>query len=206
MGPCLLNDNTGQLIDAIRHDKGESKYILDEIFRRWMTGEGKECSWEGLIECLRFAKLIVLAEELESACARENKHADPLSETFSTLLSSTPTPHAKEKEQVKEQLKRENYSNVIYSVISAVIISFLCCFFGRACNWFKDDSTPGTEVPSHIRNFKFFFVSSHVLALSPSQHPALQCCMKKTGGRGICQHMMLTQYIFCVHGLVHVNT
>lgn len=144
MGICLLNDDTGQLIDAIILDKRESKHILDEIFRRWKTGEGKACNWDGLIECLRFAKLITLAEDLESACARENKHADPQAGTFSSLPSSTPTLHAKRK-KIDEQLKHENDTespaNVIFSVTIVVVITVLSLYLG--CCYLKHNSTSG---------------------------------------------------------------
>ena len=147
VGFCLLNDDTGQVINTIRHDKRESKYILDEIFRRWMTGEGKEYSWEGLIECLKIAELNVLAEDLESACDRMNKHTDRQTETFSSLPSSTQTPHAKEKYQANEQLKLENdmksSTYVIFSVTTALIVTLVLSLFFGYC-WFKRDTIPGT--------------------------------------------------------------
>lgn len=151
VGTCLLNDDTGQVIDAIILDKRESKYILDEIFRRWIAGEGIKYSWEGLIKCLKFAKLNVLAEDLELVCTGENKHSDQQTETISSSPSSIPTPHFKEKEQVNEQLKPENHMEysayVIFSVITALIITVLSFFFGGY--WFKRDSTSGTDFPSH---------------------------------------------------------
>ena len=74
------------MINAISFNKREAEHIPNEIFRRWIAGVGKKCSWEVLIKCLRFTKLIALAEDLESACgrARENEHIDRWTETFSS--------------------------------------------------------------------------------------------------------------------------
>ena len=144
LGRCLLNDDTGQVIEGIKDDYSGSKVRLDEIFRRWIKGEGKKWSWKGLIKCLKFAKLNSLAEDLELACSRENKHTDQQTETFPSIPSSTPVPHFKEKEQVNEQvneqLKQENDTEswiyVIFSMITGLIVFTVFYLF-------KSDTTSG---------------------------------------------------------------
>ena len=159
VGICLLNDDTGQLMKAIIHDNRELQHILDEIFRRWITGRGKKYSRKVFIECLIIAKLIVLAEDLESACDRENKHTDRQTETFSSLPSSTQTFQAKEKNQVNEQLSdMESSTFAILSAITTLIVVILSLLFGCYC--FKRDSIPGTyftcmDISLQYLNFPF---------------------------------------------------
>ena len=71
LGTFLLNDNTGVILKQIENDFKRSSKILDEIFDRWVRGEGKVVrersnTWEKLVEYLRIAKLHVLADKIES--------------------------------------------------------------------------------------------------------------------------------------------
>ena len=80
LGTFLLNDNTGVTLKKIENDFKHTNKILDEIFDRWMRGEGqvgKERSntWRMLVKYLRIAKLHVLADEIESVlefCAEKS--------------------------------------------------------------------------------------------------------------------------------------
>ena len=170
VGTCLLKDSTGKVMEVINHDNKKLKEKLEDIFRRWINGEGKKCSREEFINCLKFAKLNALAEDLELACARENKHTDRQTETFSSLPSSTPAPHAKEKEHVNEQLKQENdmesSTYVMYVIFSVIIASIIAIFCGFEC-----DSTPGTEFPSQMH---VLCVSNPVLYYIPTK-PQCSC-------------------------------
>ena len=71
LGTFLLNDNIGVTLKNIEKDFQYTNKILDEIFDRWMRGEGqvgKERSntWRMLVKYLRIAKLHVLADKIES--------------------------------------------------------------------------------------------------------------------------------------------
>ena len=71
LGVFLLNDDTGVILHRIKNDFKRSDEILDEIFDRWIRGEGqiareKTNSWGKLVKYLQIAKLLVLADEIES--------------------------------------------------------------------------------------------------------------------------------------------
>ena len=71
LGTFLLNDNTGVILKQIENDFKRSSKILDEIFDRWVRGEGKVIrersnTWEKLVEYLRISKLNTLADDIES--------------------------------------------------------------------------------------------------------------------------------------------
>ena len=67
----LLHDSNGIILQRLKNDLKRSSEILDEIFDRWVRGEGqvgKERSntWEKLVEYLRISKLHALADKIES--------------------------------------------------------------------------------------------------------------------------------------------
>ena len=71
LGTFLLNDNDGVILQQIENDFKHSNKILDEIFDRWMRGEGqvgreRSNTWEKLVECLRNSELHALADKIES--------------------------------------------------------------------------------------------------------------------------------------------
>ena len=78
VGICLLNDDDGAKLDAIMDDERKAKNKLDVIFRRWIKGEGKKCTWEVLRQCLEHAELITLAEKVESACSMARDAANEM--------------------------------------------------------------------------------------------------------------------------------
>ena len=66
-GLQLLNDESGQIVDAIieqKHEKADK--INYEILKRWVNGEGKPRSWETLIEVLEDCELGTLAQEIKN--------------------------------------------------------------------------------------------------------------------------------------------
>ena len=84
LGTFLLNDETGVVLQRISQDYRFSKQIIDEIFDRWIRGEGqigilKLNTWDMLVKYLKYAKLMVLADELESIlqyCTHKGMHSE----------------------------------------------------------------------------------------------------------------------------------
>ena len=72
LGMHLLNDEDGVIVRTIEHDRKLTADILVEIFRRWIRGYqmkrsgNKTNTWEKLVEYLQYAKLMALADEIES--------------------------------------------------------------------------------------------------------------------------------------------
>ena len=71
VGTFLLNDETGGILKQIKRDYRLSKQIIDEIFDRWIRGEGqigilKLNTWEMLVKYLKYAELMVLADKIEA--------------------------------------------------------------------------------------------------------------------------------------------
>ena len=68
VGINLLNDVQGTIINTI---KSSERYIAEdvvrEIFRRWIKGEGAPVSWKTLINTLKKAKFVALANEIVDA-------------------------------------------------------------------------------------------------------------------------------------------
>lgn len=70
LGTYLLNDEDGSTIKTIKHDHRWTADILGEIFHRWIGGRQTKCgkktnTWEKLVEYLRYARLMVLADDIE---------------------------------------------------------------------------------------------------------------------------------------------
>ena len=69
----LLNDSNGNKVKGIaaaEHDVPVQ--ITREILQRWLKGEGRlPVSWRTLVECLRDAKLNVVAEDIESVLSQD---------------------------------------------------------------------------------------------------------------------------------------
>ena len=84
LGVFLLHDDTGIILHRIKNDFKRSSEILDELFNRWIRGEGqvgreRSNTWRMLIKYLQIAKLLVLAEEIESVlqyCAEKSLKSD----------------------------------------------------------------------------------------------------------------------------------
>ena len=105
LGPYLLDDDDGSIMDTITHDYRFAREILGEIFRRWMRRQplrsgDKTNTWEMLVKYLKYSELMALADEIESVlqfCAvhvddeecvhgyGERKHEAPMVETTSFL-------------------------------------------------------------------------------------------------------------------------
>ena len=84
LGTFLLNDETGDIMQKINRDYRLSKQRIDEIFDRWIRGEGqhgvmKSNTWQMLVECLGHVKLKALADKIDSVlkfCSNENMNLD----------------------------------------------------------------------------------------------------------------------------------
>ena len=85
----MLNDNDGNIIANIKKDQHEIDDILDKIFHRWSSGEGKSYTWKEFIRCLKYAKLRVLADKLEKRCTRKRPTIDIVEKVSSFLPSSS---------------------------------------------------------------------------------------------------------------------
>ena len=80
LGIYLLNDKDGNIMKVIENDYKFTKKILDEVFHLWIRGHrlmhGKKTNtWEMLVEGLEYAKLMVLADKIESVlqfCSEDN--------------------------------------------------------------------------------------------------------------------------------------
>ena len=71
VGTCLLNDIDGAIMKVIERDhRYYTKYIMDEVFDRWIRreyqeGEGHSNTWQTLVKCLRFIQMNTLADDIE---------------------------------------------------------------------------------------------------------------------------------------------
>ena len=81
LGTYLLNDEDGGTIRKIERDYKFTEKILEEVFHRWLTGQGLKGknTWETLIKYLKHTKLMVLVDEIESVlqfCTEKTMHVD----------------------------------------------------------------------------------------------------------------------------------
>ena len=67
-GVLLLEDKTGDKVKSLEsHYKEDPERINQEIFRRWLRGEGKQpVMWKTLIEVLHDSRLSCVSEEIEA--------------------------------------------------------------------------------------------------------------------------------------------
>lgn len=89
-GVLLLEDETGSKVNAIEsHYKEDPERINQEIFRRWLRGEGKQpVTWKTLIEVLDDSHLSRVSEEIEATFTK------PLVQSTKPLVQSTePSVH-----------------------------------------------------------------------------------------------------------------
>ena len=65
-GTFLLKDNTGFLVDAIKHDcLGMTHEITRKILQEWLAGKGEPVTWACLVETLHRCNLNALADEIQ---------------------------------------------------------------------------------------------------------------------------------------------
>ena len=65
-GTFLLKDDTGVLVDAIKHDcLGKTHQITRKILQEWLAGKGEPVTWACLVKTLRRCKLNALADEIQ---------------------------------------------------------------------------------------------------------------------------------------------
>ena len=82
LGTYLLNDEYGEIMRTIKRDYKFTEEILDEVFHRWIKGQGqkdgkKMNNWETLVACLKRSQLMALADEIERVlhfCAEKTLH------------------------------------------------------------------------------------------------------------------------------------
>ena len=79
LGLCLFNDES--IMETIKQDNKDLGDILDDIFDHWIHGQGQESkinTWETLVNCLRFAELYTLADEMEAVLQFCDDHGEKL--------------------------------------------------------------------------------------------------------------------------------
>ena len=84
LGTYLLNDEDGGMMRMIKRDYKFTEEILEEIFHRWIKGQGqkdgkKMNTWETLVKCLKHSKFMALADKIEAVlhfCAEKALHMD----------------------------------------------------------------------------------------------------------------------------------
>ena len=65
-GTFLLKDDTGFLVDAIKHDcLGMTHGITRKILQEWLAGKGEPVTWACLVETLHRCNLNALADEIQ---------------------------------------------------------------------------------------------------------------------------------------------
>ena len=65
-GTFLLKDNTGVLVDTIKHDcLGMTHGITVKILQEWLAGKGEPVTWACLVKTLHRCKLNALADEIQ---------------------------------------------------------------------------------------------------------------------------------------------
>ena len=65
-GTFLLKDDTGDLVDTIKHDcLGMIRGITGKILQEWLAGKGEPVTWACLVETLHRCKLNTLADEIQ---------------------------------------------------------------------------------------------------------------------------------------------
>ena len=69
-GILLLEDDDGDLVEAIVHDEMPNGVLNINltILRKWLKGTGKPPTWASLIEVLRDIDLKALASDIEQEC------------------------------------------------------------------------------------------------------------------------------------------
>ena len=78
LATCLLNDDYGKKLEAELY---ASQKKVHKLFTDWLDGSGKPATWYALVDCLRFAQLNSMADNIESVLetneeAREHCEAD----------------------------------------------------------------------------------------------------------------------------------
>lgn len=53
LGYILLQDDTGSVVGAIRHQCHRKEDMVIKILQEWVVGKGKAVSWQCLVETLR---------------------------------------------------------------------------------------------------------------------------------------------------------
>ena len=84
LGTYLLNDEDGGIMRAIEHDNKVTGKILNEVFHRWIKGQGQKSgagkktnTWEMLVKYLKDCKLMALADDIERVlqfCTEKSMH------------------------------------------------------------------------------------------------------------------------------------
>ena len=73
-GICILDDDHGTKLAGIRYSHQTLNSILHEVFRRWLSGNGKRPeTWSVFVHCLRVASLHFLADTIEEQYTSETK-------------------------------------------------------------------------------------------------------------------------------------
>ena len=87
LGIQLLNDSNGQIVMGIETaERGHPLDITVVILRQWLQGKGRlPVTWQTLVECLRDAKLNVVADYIEDAFSQEGPSKGQLQQPSSGM-------------------------------------------------------------------------------------------------------------------------
>lgn len=87
-GVFLLEDETGSKVDTIEsHYREDPERINHEIFRRWLSGQGKQpVTWKTLIKVLHDSRLSYIADAIEATFTQ------PLVQSTKQLMQSAMPP------------------------------------------------------------------------------------------------------------------
>ena len=65
-GTHLLDDGDGTIMSDLDHQHQKTSHaILNDVFTKWIQGEGTTCSWDRLLTCLKICKCRALADDIE---------------------------------------------------------------------------------------------------------------------------------------------
>ena len=87
LGIQLLNDSDGLSVESMETaQRGDPLRITVVMLQRWLQGKGKlPVTWQTLVECLRDAKLNVVAGYIEDAFSQEGPSTGQLQQPPSCM-------------------------------------------------------------------------------------------------------------------------
>jgi hypothetical protein len=93
---CLLDDDDGVLFKNIESSFGPhagTTDILNDVFHQWLTGRGKRPeTWATFVNCLRVARLNVLADSIETVYEPTSIKNPPANTITKPVPAVAPTP------------------------------------------------------------------------------------------------------------------
>ena len=128
LGTYLLNDENGGIMRKIKHDYKFTEEILDEVFHRWIKGQGqkdgkKMNTWETLVKYLEHSKLMTLADQIETVlrfCTNMTLHMDD-EECVRELVHEAPMEN---KSFLQQLISDSMLAAVTVGLVTALIIYY----------------------------------------------------------------------------------